>query len=744
MPLRLRLIAAALAAAPLAAQGAQEGLKLRPSYSLLPPPADDALLQDAPVFIEADEVEGRQGQSLEACGQVELRTRGRVLSADRMSYAVPTEEVTATGNVRLDRRGDVLQADKVFFNLRTEQGYADAPRYFFREFNARGKASKLYLDSKTRYRATDATYSTCENPEKGWYLRVGRLRLDRDKDSGVARDATLRFKDTPIFYTPYVDFPLSTARKSGFLSPTYGTTGRSGFEFTLPFYLNLAPNYDATVAPRYLAKRGVALNAEGRYLGRTFDGMLNAEYLDKDRERQGDSRYALAFRHNQTVLPGLTAAVNLQKVSDDQYFVDLSNRVAVTSLVNLPRDAALSYTGGGWWSAGLRTQSWQTLQDPAAPIVPPYARLPQLTYSAAASNVRGLDIGLRSEYVDFSHPYLENGRRAIVYPSVAYPLQRSFVTVVPKLGLHYTYYDRQEQFGFSDTSRTLPVFSVDSTVTFERTTVIRGRALTQTLEPRLYYVYIPFVDQSTLPVFDTAVADFNFAQMFTENQFIGGDRINDANQLTAALSTRFIDPVDGQERLRFSVGQRFFFRGQQVTLPNTAVRTQNESDMILGLSGRVTRALYLDSMLMLDTNEARQERSSLVFRYNPQPGRVVNVGYRFNRDAFEQTDFSFQWPFTEKWAGVGRWAYSLGDRQSVATIGGVEYNAGCWVARFVLQQFVTLGQVSNRGFFLQLEFSGLSRIGSNPLQILRQNVAGYQQINALPQSQLQDDYYPMQ
>lgn len=743
MPFRLRLIAAALAAASLVAQGEEEGLKLRPTYSLLPPPADEAAVQEAPVHVEADEIEGQQGQRLEARGRVELRTRGRVLSADEVSYQVPTQEVTARGSVRLDRRGDLLEADKVFFNLQTEQGYADDPRYFFRALNARGTASKLYLDSKTRYRATDATYTSCENPEKDWYLRVGKLRLDREKDVGVARNATLRFKDTPIFYAPYMDFPLSSARKSGFLGPTYGTSGRSGFELTIPYYLNLAPNYDATIAPRYLAKRGVALNGEGRYLARTFDGMANVEYLDADRERQGDTRYALAFRHNHRLMPGLTAMVNLQRVSDDEYFVDLSNRVAVTSLTNLPREGALNYNAG-WWNLGLRTQSWQTLQDPAAPITPPYARLPQLTYGAAASNIRGFDLGLRSEYVSFSHPFLENGQRTIVYPTVAYPLQQSFVTVVPRVGLHYTYYDRDEQLGFRDTSRTLPIFSVDSTVTFERTTLFRGRALTQTLEPRLYYVYIPFRNQDALPVFDTAVADFNFAQMFTENQFVGGDRINDANQLTAALSTRYIDPGDGQERLRLSVGQRFFFKDQQVTLPNTAVRTQNRSDLVFGVSGRMTPSLYLDGMLILDGNEARQDRSSLVFRYNPEPGRVLNVGYRFNRDAYEQTDFSFQWPFGEKWAGVGRWAYSLQDRRSVATIGGVEYNAGCWVARFVVQEFATFAQASTRAFFFQLEFSGLSRIGSNPLQILRQNIAGYQKLNALPQSQLQDDYYPAQ
>ncbi|MGE4057061.1 MAG: LPS-assembly protein LptD, partial [Vicinamibacterales bacterium] len=658
-------------------------------------------------------------------------------------YSLKDEQLTATGNVRVDRRGDILEGSSVKLDLNKDTAYAESPEYYFRQLNARGKADSLTVTGKTKIHAENGTYSTCEIPEDNWFLKVRRLDLDREKDEGVARHVKVYFKNVPFLYTPYLDFPLSNKRKSGLLSPTYGTTGKSGFEFTQPIYLNLAPNYDATIAPRFLAKRGLMLNNEFRYLGRKLNGMLSAEFLPNDRDRQGERRYALAWRHTQAFTNRLSGYVNLQKASDDLYFVDLSNRLAATSISNLPREAAFNYSGG-WWTLSGRTQKYQTLQDPKAPITPPYARLPQVTLKAMRPDVRGFDLQFASELVSFSHPTLLNGRRLTLYPSAAYPVQRAFGTVTPKIGLHQTYYTLDGSATESTINRSIPIFSLDGTMTFERDTSFLGTPLLQTLEPRLYYVYIPYHDQSQVPVFDTALADFNLAQVFSENQFVGGDRINDANQLTGAVSTRFIDPLDGRERLRLTLGQRFFFGEQRVTLPNVLPRTESRSDLLAAITGRMTDSWYADVALKYDVNERRPDRSTVSVRYNPAPGKVLNFGYRFNRDSFEQTDISAQWILNDRWSGVGRWSYSLPDRRSTTLIAGIEYNAGCWVGRFVMQEFVTLTQDSVRAFFVQLELNGLSKIGSNPLEILRQNVAGYQKINALPQTQFNEDYYPQQ
>jgi len=737
---RWLLVAAFVAPAGAAAQ--TPGLGLRLDRTLTPPNSDETS-QAAAMYLEADSASGTQGQSLEAHGDVRLRTRGRTLFADDLFYSAAEDKVTATGHMRLDRQGDILQGSKIELRLGDETGYVENPEYYFRLLNARGKASRLFLDSKTKVRAKDGTYSTCAVPEDGWFLRVRDLKLDRDKDEGVARNATVYFKNLPVLYTPYIDFPLSNARKSGLLAPTYGTTGRSGFEVLLPIYLNLAPNYDATISPRMLAKRGMMVNGEFRYLDSRFNGLATAEYLPSDDARQGEARYSFAMRHTHQITDRLTGNVNLQKASDDFYFVDLSSRLATTTTTNLPREGSLTYNGG-WWSLTGRTQRYQTLQDPKRPITPPYSRVPQLSFTGTRPVGGGFDGSLESEFVAFSHPTSPNGRRLVFYPSVTFPLQTSYVSVVPKLGLHYTYYDMDPYPGYSSTSRTLPVFSVDSTLTFERNMSILGTPLLQTFEPRLYYVYIPYRDQSRLPLFDTALGDFNMAQIFSENRFTGSDRINDSNQVTGAVSSRFIDPFNGRERLRLTLAQRFFFEEQRVTLPSANIQTQPRSDILAAITGRMSESWYADLAMRYDIDATRATRTTVAARYTPEPGRVLNVGYRESQGSFEQTDFSSQWVFDDRWSAVGRWVYSLRDRRSTTTLAGVEYNAGCWVGRFMVQQFATFTQTSARALFFQLELNGLSKFGSNPLDILRQNVAGYQKLNALPQSQFNEDYYPTQ
>lgn len=747
MPRLARWLSCAAILLPAMAHAQSLGLKLRMESELQAIPADEQQSEPSAVFVEAERVSGQQGETVQAAGHVRLRTRGRTIFADELVYQPDGEKITASGNVRVDRLGDTLECSRVELDMKQDTAYAESPEYYFRALKARGRADKLFVEGKSKVRAENGTYSTCAVPKKDWFLRVRKLELDREKDEGVARHATVVFKNVPILYTPYIDFPLSNQRKSGLLSPTYGTTGKSGFELIVPIYFNLAPNYDATVAPRFLAKRGLMFNNELRYMTDKATGQASAEFLPNDRERDGERRYALAFRHNQNLTDRLSGALNLQKASDDLYFVDLSNRLAATSITNLPREASLQYNGG-WWTLSGRTQKYQTLQDPRAPITPPYARLPQVSLTALRQDIQGFDANLSSEFVAFSHPTLLNGRRLTFYPSLTYPVQTSYATIVPKLGLHHTFYDLENSATSSapnsSYNRTLPIFSLDSTVTFERNTSFFGTPLLQTLEPRLYYVYIPYRDQSQLPVFDTAVADFNLAQVFSENQFVGGDRINDANQLTGAVSSRFIDPLDGGERLRLTLGQRFFFGDQRVTLPNSVVRTQNRSDLLAAITGRMTTSWYADAAVQYDVNERRPYRSTYSVRYTPEPGKVLNLGYRFNRGTFEQTDFSTQWSFNDQWSVVGRFAYSLRDRRATTTIAGIEYNAGCWIGRFVMQEFVTFTQDSVRAFFFQLELNGLSRIGSNPLEILRQNVTGYQRLNALPQTQFNDDYYPTQ
>jgi LPS-assembly protein len=413
-------------------------------------------------------------------------------------------------------------------------------------------------------------------------------------------------------------------------------------------------------------------------------------------------------------------------VSDDTYFTDLSDKIAATSQTNLPREGNLFYDGD-WWNLNARVQRFQTLQDPLAPVTPPYARMPQLTLNVNRQTDYYLDVGLQGEYADFDHPFLLNGRRQILYPSISVPLQTSYFYLTPKIGYHDTRYLFEDP-NLPDETRGLPIYSIDSAVTFERNARFRGRDFIQTLEPRLYYVYIPFRPQDQLPIFDTAVADFSLAQIFTENQFTGGDRINDANQLTAALSSRLINPGNGEEQFRFVLGQRYYFKEQQVTL-NTAPRDFDRSDLLLATSGKLTANWVTDVGVQYSANTSRMERSNVALRYQPGIGKVMNFGYRFTRDTLEQVDLSSQWPMGRHWNVLARWNYTLRDKRLLEGLAGVEYNAGCWTARFVMHRFVSSTQEYVNAMFFQLELNGVSRIGSNPLELLRQSVTGYTKTN---------------
>jgi len=698
------------------------GLRLKVQSSLIP--YEQGSDEPVPMFFEADRVQGHLERELEAEGNVRMRRRGEAIFSDFLYYAFPEQELTATGNMRFEHHGDVLTGDKLSYNLGSESGFVEHPSYSFPRYRARGGADKLQIESRDRYKVEKATYTNCDVGDDDWFIRVDRLEIDRQRDLGVGRNATVVFKGVPMLYTPYLDFALSGRRKSGLLAPTFGSTGQSGFEFTQPFYWNIAPNYDATIAPRFLARRGTLLNAEGRYLEPNLSGEVRGEYLPDDRIKD-ESRYGYSWQHRQVFGYGFSGAFDIQGVSDDTYFTDLSDKIAATSQTNLPRDGSLFYDGD-WWNATARVQKFQTLQDPLAPVTPPYERLPQLTMSANRQTNYLADLGVYGEYVDFNHPTLVNAQREILYPSMSFPLQTSFFYVTPKIGYHYTHYKFEDS--SPDETRELPIYSIDSAVTFERQATFRGRDFIQTLEPRLYYVYIPFQDQNQLPNFDTALADFNLAQIFTENQFTGGDRINDANQLTAAVTSRYIDPQDGNEQLRFTVGQRYYFKEQQVSLDDSP-RSFDRSDLLLAMGGRITSRWLADLGLQYSANESRVERSNVALRYQPQIGKMLNLGYRFTRDSLEQVDISTQWPIGGRWNGLARWNYTLQDKRLLEGLAGVEYNAGCWAARIVLHRFVSATQEYVNSMFFQLELNGVSRIGSNPLEVLRQNITGYTKTN---------------
>lgn len=730
-------------------------LSLRSASKMVPPPAKSDVPR--PAFLSAQRMSGTTEREAIAEGDAQLRKIGTVVDADRMTYWPIDDELEAVGNVRLAQGDDLVSGPKMRLKLEDQVGFFEQPSYFIRRESVvvpepgrgmasnvplrkttegRGQAERIDFEGVNQIRLTDATYTTCKPGNDDWYAKAGDLKLDYDREVANGSDAAVYFKGVPILYSPWMSFSLNNNRKSGLLSPTFGSTSNSGLELTLPYYWNIAPNMDATIAPRALTKRGMQLGSEFRYLGETYRGEARAEILQNDRMANRD-RYAYSVLHTQNLGYGFTGAVNYNKVSDDTYFTDLSSRITNTAQTQLLQQGLLSYGGGGWWSATANVQSYQTLQpDPKIAVSTPYRLMPQVTVNARQPDLYRTDSSFLGQFTSFKNPTLTlpEARRTVLYPQVALPYETPGWYVTPKIGVHATYYsfDRQSA-GMPDSlNRTLPIFSLDSGMTFERPSNWFGRDYTQTLEPRLFYLNIPYRDQRNIPLFDSGLADFNFAQIFSENQFVGQDRINDANQLTAAVTSRLISPASGSEIMRAMIGQRFYFSNQQVTLDNSSRRVWDRSNFLAAFSGQVLPKVYADAAAEYNTIHGSMERMSLGGRYVPEPGKVLNVTYRFNSNVLspiKQVDISGQWPIYGGWHAVGRTNYSLQDKAPIENIAGLEYNGGCWMLRVVGQRLATTTGTASSAVFVQLELNDFSQIGSNPLDLLKRSIQGYGRVN---------------
>lgn len=741
-------------------------------------PAKPASPEDEPVFVEADNLTGDKKNQVEATGNAILLKSDQTVRADRLLYDQETGDLNGTGSVVVEQKGSTMSGPHLELNMDTHAGFMEQPVFFLKENNGRGSGDMLHIQDQQHYTLDNAIYTTCPADQQDWLMKMSSLEIDRDQQVGVARNARVEFMNVPILYSPWMDFPLNDQRKTGFLSPIIGSTTKGGSELSLPYYLNLAPNYDATIAPRIMTKRGLMLDNEFRYLEPNYRGELNVDVLPGD-TLTNSNRARFGWKHAQTLGGGFSSSVNFNRVSDNAYYRDLSSVVSVTSKVNLLQDASVSY-GAGWWNSTARVQRYQTLQDPLAPIGVPYARLPQLTFNAA-QNYAGANVAVAGEYVSFSHPTAVNGQRMVFIPSVSYPLvSEPGYYLTPKFTLHSSSYvmGSNNTTQLPDAGRVLPLFSVDSGTVFERDINLSGTSYLNTLEPRAYYVYVPYKNQNLLPVYDTAQAPFSFVQMFTENRFFGNDRVGDANQVTLAVISRFLGQDDGAEHLKLTLGERFSFSAPQVNLvaPTT---TTNKSDILLAASGRINAVLSFDSELQYSPALSMIQHYNVMLRYRPEAGKVLNLGYRFVSESLgalipgvatatgtttingivyptiggmayttlggnnyslatpglRQINVSGQWPLSRHWHAVGQWNYSFLDQRLLNGVAGLEYEQSCWMLRLVAHSLTVGAQQTSTGIFVQLELNDLVKVGSDPLTLLKQSVPGYTKLNAIPASQ---------
>ncbi len=703
--------------------------------------------KDGSNFFRADEIDGdKKNGWVEARGNVSFRNRFESIRSDWARYNESTTTVDAKGNVRWRSLYDTVLTDSLSYNTATEMGRAGTTNFTLSRFNGIGRAEQLRFEGPGKYGVDKGTYTTCKTESPMWCLHVDKMDIDSEKDVGIAKGAKLLIYDTPVFYLPSFDFPLGKERKSGFLAPTYGSTGTRGLELQVPYYLNLAPNYDATLTPRYMTKRGIQLSSEFRYLFDDFSGTFIGEVLPRDRISDS-TRSRLWWRHNQTLAPGLTLGLDAQQVSDDTYFVDLAERVTATALTTLPRFATLAYNWNDWQFAA-RVQKFQSLQDPTAlaPFTPPYEKVPELSAARTWRDLYGFEFEFNSAVTRFEHPFLVPGIRSLAVSKLRYPWRTPGGFVVPQFTFHASDYRVDtKDVDFKDSTRLIPYGSLDAGLFFDRDTTLFGRKFTQTLEPRLFYTLIPYKDQTRIPNFDSAPIDFNYTQLFQENRYSGNDRIGDTNELTLAVTSRYLDPQSGRERLRLSIGERFYFDNQQVSVGET-VRERRTSDALAILGIRPSEAFNMEAVMQFNTNASRTERATISGRYSPEPRKVISGSYRYIREVVEsgtrtqvkQADVAAQWPLADlignvgkNWYGVARVNYSIPERRVVEGVAGFEYDGDCWIGRLVAQRVATGVQRATNAVFWQVELNGLSRIGTNPLDVLRRNIPGYQTLSTL-------------
>jgi LPS-assembly protein len=649
-------------------------------------------------------------------GDVELQRGPDWLGTETLRYNHTDQTYRTDGLVRFQNRMLRMTAQSAQGDTKADTIELTGLQYQFHESNANGTAEKVTVHG-SKSQLTQASFSTCPSNQKDWQFAADEITINSETNKGVARNARLKIGKVPIFWMPYLQFPTDNARASGLLSPTIGQDNLNGLEVALPYYFNLAPNYDATLTPRFLSQRGFMLESEFRYLFTRNRGEFNATYLPDD-DIRGDDRYLLEWTHFTGINRSWYFASDLNHSSDVNYFSDFGNSISETSTSLLKSELGF-YGRGKYWNLELSAANWEIANPTQAPGSEPYRRLPRLAVSGIRPFFPWLEIGLNAEAVAFSHDQLDDGNRLDIEPYVKMPFKGAFWYVTPGLSWRQTEYWLKEDTGGpqsdSRLSRGLSIFSIDAGASFERAMTFADQSLIQTLEPRLFYLNVPYRNQDDIPVFDTQTLTFMWPSLFRDNRYGGADRQTDANQLTTALTTRFLDSENGKERMNFSVGRITYFDAPKVTLPGEQQVPGDGSDWVAEANVRLSDQWQIGVTQHWDPSTQKTSLSSLRGYWSMTNGTKVNASYRYSADFAEQTDLAFVVPINADWRALGRWTYSLRDRQNLESMLGFEWKSCCLALRVFGRKYIrSFDSRENLGIFIELELNGIGQIGSKP------------------------------
>jgi LPS-assembly protein len=699
----------------------------RPRATTTPAPNGKPDAGPGNIEMTSDQVVVSVGGDAALKGDVVVREGDRELRAEDVQYEASTQAFKAAGGI--EYTDPQVHVKGTGGGRYSAAGGADfsAAEFELRERSARGAADRMQLTPAGVIQLAGVRFTTCPRNDTAWQLRADEITLDTRTQLGTGRGARVDFKGVPIMYLPWLTFPLGTQRKSGFLFPSLGHSTRSGVQLVVPYYWNIAPNMDLTFEPALYARRGVDVAGQFRYLTRTQRGKFSMNYLPSD-QLAGDDRSRFRLEHVSNLPHELRFLIDAENVSDSFYFEDFAQGQEGTSTPFVERVARLTYRDAHWRFAG-EMQDFQTIDRDLAALDRPYARVPRFVANADFGFGPGerFRYGFDSELVNFDRSVGITGWRMDIMPTASLDLSGAGYFLRPGFAWRNTRYELDDVAPGESTSRnrTLPIGSLDAGLIFEREAGSRAQRRV-TLEPRLLYLKIPFRDQDDLPIFDTALPDLNLVQLFRTNRFVGADRVSDADQVSVGVTSRLFDADSGTQYLAATLGQTYYFESPRVRLPDEPAGDRNSSDIIAQLALTGYKQWNADLGLQWNPDESRSERAQVNIQYLPGPERVVNVGYRMQRDRLEQAEVSSAWPIGQRWAAFGRLVHSFQDDKTLERFAGLEYRSCCWRLRFLGRRFVSsrTGE-QDTGFYLQLELTGLASVGSAADTFLATAIRGY-------------------
>ena len=751
----------------------------------------------SPMDVKSDYAEVFENEVGSYSGNVKMSRADQKSTSKTANYNSLSDVLDLHGDVYYSEDELAIHSNTASLNLASDKAKLRDVQFIAASTPLRGKAQTVYRESKTLSHYQDVAYTSCRPGNQDWVVHTSELKMDKTSGKGTAKNAWLEFKGAPVLYSPYLSFPIDNRRLSGFMAPSFGSTKYSGFRLAAPYYWNIAPNYDATLIPRELSKRGPLFASKFRYLTEQSQGRLGLEFMPND-SQTNTTRYLGSLKTNSMITKNIHANTDLNYVSDKTYFAELGNALSFSNFNYLKSSADINYAREGVNLSGqfVNYQSINTTTNSFSPL--PYRKLPQINLNLDHTfNFMPLNTAMENEYVYFqgayntsangTRNYLANGQRFNTKPSISVPLQTANSFVIPKLSLQHTNYalNNLTQGAPNSQSRTLPIFSADSGLNFERELNIGNSGYLHTLEPRLFYLYVPYTNQQNIPVFDSALYDFNYNAMFRENSFSGTDRVQEANQITTAITSRLIDDKTGLERLKLNLGEIFYFSDRNVTLDynygnkdlvynygqGSYKQSNSYSNLVTELSSQLTQEFSVSSglqwnpqqytvqrtntgLLPVNVNSGLQ-RINAGLHYANKANEIFNIGYTYRNNPLincnngnstscsniTQTDASFRYPVYDNWNAMGRWQYSLLYNTTQDALFGVEKENCCWRFRIALRHYMNnisngntiatntnnaLTGTAQNGIFFEIELKGMSAIGDDMDTFLQKEIYGYQ------------------